>query len=97
MQLKICSRVSAKWRDLGKLVGLGYSDFDRFSKIEQNDPLICCDRVFDAWINKGGHGGRYPLTWQGLYNLLSDIEHQGVASDLETALNASLGVHIEKQ
>ena len=46
------------------------------------DDKKACQRVFIKWIIKGGHPPSYPLTWQGLYNLLCDVDLPGFADTL---------------
>ena len=72
------------------MLGQKIADLDRYQKIEGNDNNGCCIRVFDQWINGGGHVD-YPVTWKGLKSLLYDISHGGAAEKLSDALIA-LGI-----
>ena len=77
----IMSVVSSKWRQIG--IRTGQADhLDGYATRALNDNNQCCERVFRAWIAKGGHPPRYPLTWQGLYDLLCDIGHNGIANKM---------------
>ena len=89
-KLEILNTVSAKWRNIGILLGQKIADLDRYQKIEGNDNKGCCIRVFNHWIDSGGHVD-YPVTWKGLEDLLHDIEHGGAAEKLKNAL-VNLGI-----
>ena len=84
-KLKILSTVSTKWRNIGIHLGQKLTDLDGYQKMEGNDNNGCCGRVFDHWINDGGHVD-YPVTWKGVEDLLIDIEHAGAAVELRKAL-----------
>ena len=90
---KIIKKVSAEWKEIGRLIGLDEPDLTRFKNLEQSDIYECCVRVFNHWINNDGYLPKYPLSWKGLYDILCDIDHKALANDLEVAL-ASKGVHL---
>lgn len=92
-RLRIIKKVSAEWRELGRLIGFGAADLRRIDRLEHLDNVECCVDVFNHWIDNDGHPTNYPLTWQGLYDLLCDIEHDTVASYMKMAL-VSRGVSI---
>lgn len=50
-----------------------------------HDNKKCCVHVFNQWIQNNG-SQNYPLTWEGLHDLLLDIEHATAAEDLKSAL-----------
>jgi ankyrin len=93
-ELRIVSTVSAKWRELGLLVGLISSELEGFDRKSLHHNFDCCVHVFTHWFNNGGHPPKYPLSWKGLFDLLCDIKYRTIANDLEAAL-ASRGVNIE--
>lgn len=72
--LGIISAVSDQWRKIAIRTGQADDDLDEF------DEKTACQRVFIKWIINGGHPPMYPLTWQGLYDLLCDVDHHGVAN-----------------
>jgi hypothetical protein len=92
-ELRIVSTVSAKWRELGFLVGLISPELDGFDRRSLHNNFECCVHVFSHWCSNDGHPPKYPLNWKGLYDLLCDAKHKTVAKDLEEAL-ASRGVSI---
>ena len=64
-------------------LGLSSSDLDYFRTKAMLDNLICCEWVFDRWINNGGHPPKYPLSWKGVYDVLCAIELCGIANDMK--------------
>ena len=73
--------VSSKWRQIG--IRTGQTDhLNEYATKALHDANQCCERVFRVWILKGGHPPRYPLTWQGLYDLLCDIGCNGIANEM---------------
>ena len=87
--------VCGKWRKIG--IRTGQSDrLDGYATKALNDIDECCERVFRVWIAKGGHPPKYPHTWQGLYDLLCDIKHDGIANKMADE-KAEDGVCIEKR
>lgn len=45
----------------------------------------CLERVMQAWFDGRG-SSVYPITWEGLYELLEDAGFKRVAVDLEEAV-----------
>ena len=85
------SVVSSKWRQIG--IRTGQADhLDGYATRALNDDNQCCERVFRAWIAKGGHPPKYPLTWQGLCDLLCDIGHNRIANEMAD----EKGISVEK-
>lgn len=94
MGLNILKKVSSQWRTIGIRTGQA-DDLDNFERQAMFDNNISCQRVFKAWIDNGGHRN-YPLTWQGLYDLLCDIDHRGIANAMADAKNAQ-GASVRKR
>ena len=87
--------VSGQWRQIGIRTGQA-DDLDSYATKAHNDNSQCCERVFRVWIAKSGHHPRYPHTWQGLYDLLCDINHNGVANKMAEE-KAEEGMCIKKK
>jgi hypothetical protein len=81
-QSGIISKVSSQWRPLGLRFGLSTNTLDGYEKKAMLDNDTCCEKVFDHWINNGGHPPTYPLSWKGLHAVLCDIGHRGTAQEL---------------
>ena len=50
------------------------------------DNVDRCISVFSHWINNNGYPPNYPLTWDGLSELLRDVEHETAAMRLKEVL-----------
>lgn len=82
----LIEEVSAKWRKMGRLLGLQENQLDTF-ELDTGCTDDCWSKVMEYWLN--GHGGtEYPNTWDGLYNLLVDIKCSSVASHLRDAVSS---------
>lgn len=80
---RVIKRVSADWRDIGILLGLSVAELKEYTTLESVG-------VFNYWIENGGHPD-YPLSWEGLCDLLCDIDHDNIADNVKAAL-ASQGL-----
>ena len=92
-KLEIIKNISAQWQTLGFRVGLTLEECDEIESQDNKIHSKCCVRVFSKWIERNGCRD-YPLSWQGLYDLLCDIDKDAVAEKLKRAL-ASLGKTVE--
>lgn len=88
-KLTIIKQVASKWRDIGILLGLTMSELDTIRQNTLNDNHQSCQYIFSKWFENNGclH---YPITWEGVEELLMDIEMHTIAKSLKEAL-ASLG------
>ena len=82
--LKITELISAKWNKVGIMLGQQMSTLDNISQ-KSDDNIDRCLRVFSHWIEAQG-SPRYSLTWEGLLELLRDIDHSSAAKKLSDAL-----------
>ena len=55
--------------------------------------MDCCLDVFDDWIKRKGESIDYTVTWNGLHELLVDINHVATAECLNRALQ-TVGIDI---
>lgn len=86
-ELRLLDQICSKWHKVGILLGLGTNRLENYRDMTC-DNVQRCERVFTDWINNCGHEPEYPLTWDGLTALLSDIEHETMAVRLEEVLRA---------
>ena len=54
----------------------------------EKDGKGCCDNVFSYWLDNPPF--YYPVTWEGLYELLNDSELSQVATDLKRAVDNAI-------
>ena len=84
-QLK--SLVLHKWKDIGNLF-VPRQLLDTWAKEKDLDAKGCCDKVFSHWLDNPPR--YYPITWEGLYELLNDSQLSQVATDLKRAVNNAM-------
>ena len=87
-RVKIISAASHKWKDIASLI---CDDPNKTSVLEtkyQNKPNECLRQVFiDDFINKKPQD--YPQNWNGLIDLLNDVDLQVLASEVKNVLSSS--------
>ena len=81
-KFKLRSVVYHKWREIGNIV-CTRQQLDVLAK--EKDAEGCCEAVFSHWLD---HPHRYyPVTWEGLYELLDDSGLSEAAAELKTAVD----------
>lgn len=84
--LDVIDEVRAEWYKLGLRMGQKIADLENFRTKAVNDNYTCCTWVVNYWINNHGHPPHYPLSWNGLYDVLVAIGHSGTAENMRTKL-----------
>lgn len=84
--LGIVDKISMKYQALGLCVGLSLDKIEGFRQRSFLDNTATCNFILNAWVSKGGHPPNYPLSWQGLYDLLKDIGHKKAGGDMRRDL-----------
>ncbi len=77
------------WYDLGLRLGQPSAELDGYKvlTLTESSKYPCCQRVFSRWMENADDEGDYPVTWNGVYQLLRDMERAGLATKLEEALS----------
>ena len=90
---RLVNNVSSKWQKFGLMIDLTKNQMKNWAKETDNEE--CWERVMEAWLEGQGQD-EYPLTWEGLFKLLKDVEFQGVVPALKRAVEsaASQGTYI---
>ena len=84
-KFKLKNSIMHKWRDIGNLV-VPRQQLEVWA-IEKN-AKECCEAMLSHWLD---HPPRhYPLTWEGLYELLDDSELGQVATELKQAVDNAI-------
>ena len=84
-KFKLKSSIIHKWRDIGNLV-VPRQQLEVWAK--RKDDKECCEAVLSHWLD---HPPRhYPVTWEGLYELLDDSELGQVAIELKQAVDNAI-------
>jgi hypothetical protein len=91
-QFNLTKKIAHKWRTIGKLLGLTYSELqridDKHRRWFKSRPEECCRAVLELWLDNPPPD--YPATWQGLIDILEDSEIGGVATELRTVLSKAV-------
>lgn len=82
-EFKLTESISDSWQVAAKCLSLKPDKY----RVENND-VESCENVLSKWIKRNGHKD-YPLTWQGLHDLLSDMGRRKAADKLFKALKNS--------
>ncbi len=84
-KLRIIDEVSPKWREASSLLGLTPAHTQR---IEMNYPRVedRCHEVFHVWLSNEEEDTSYPSTWEGLIELLEDMELSALAKEIQTVV-----------
>ena len=72
-----------KWRDMGMLLDMSYNSLCALNDLRT--PMQCWISVLQRWLHGQG-SNYYPVGWDGLYELLDNVELPHVAQDLRTAV-----------
>ncbi len=80
-RIQIISQLSPKWSDVSDLLGFSTA---RIQQIRQDNSGVqdCCKEVMRLWLDSEDRACHYPTTWEGLIELLKDIELSSLASDI---------------
>lgn len=80
----LMDKISHKWRDIGELLDIPYSELESIFMKCHGNPKDCCRDILGQWLENPPP--EYSATWQGLIDLLEDSRLGQVASELRIAL-----------
>ena len=88
-EMHLINAMSPYWKRASDLLGL---DIYRISRIESNNRSVeeCCREVMLQWLSEADGAYNYPRTWDGLYELLKDMELPAIAKNLRGQSKALL-------
>ena len=66
------------------MLGMKQYELSTISMRNQKDPKPCCIEVLTKWFEDGSP--HYPLTWEGMFELLEDLDETELISELQNAL-----------
>ena len=89
MEFRLIEHVSAKWKEMGRLLDMSNDELDGISRKTLNDNTESCWCVFSRWMDSDHVS--YPPTWMGLYELLRGARKVRIAEEMKTALE-TLGI-----
>ena len=86
-RFELVTRVSSRWDSFGIHLGFPQDQLESWEKEYSRDTAKCWNKVMGQWLNNGGTKD-YPATWEGLYELLEDVNYKQVAEDLKEIVKA---------
>ena len=84
-RLKLLNLISNEWRDAGLLLELNTAELENIEQ-KTNDDERRFALVFTRWIDNDGQPPQYRLSWDGLCDLLYDLDRDSAAEELKQAL-----------
>ena len=82
--LRILDEITSRWTEAGDLLGLSPARLKGIEEHRLRDVRSCCRDVLQDWIQD--NQGSYPVSWEGLICLLTDMKLTILAKELENAL-----------
>ena len=82
--IKIRDKISPKWIEAGDLLGLSSERLKGIDLQHRGDVGMCIRDVLVDWLHE--NKGSYPTTWEGVVQLLEDMELSAIAQLLKIAL-----------
>lgn len=86
-QFRLMDKIGTKWQVIGQCIGLASYKLDLIDR-ENRETAVRLERVMTEWLCGEG-AGHYPVTWEGLYHLLEEINMNAVALGLREAVTKS--------
>ena len=83
-KLRIVQNICPKWRQIGNMLNISDSLLESILSQYRGDLEECCYAVLRQWLDNGSPD--YPLTWEGLLELLEDADCAQVGEELRDAL-----------
>ena len=82
---QLVNKVSAKWQSIGIILGITFNTLEGWRVEALNNATTIWNKVMNYWLT-GQSKSNYPITRQGLYSMLEDIEASEVAKELKIAV-----------
>ena len=81
----LMEKIAYKWRTLGELLGLPFSKLQSLATEHRDKPEECCRAVLGQWLDNPPPD--YPITWEGLLELLEDGQLGQIVTELRNVLD----------
>ena len=85
--LGLFQQISSEWITLGECLGISAPALNVLQTKYMFSSYTSCVMVFQRWINNDGFPSHYPVTWQGLYDVLFDIHMGRIAMEMKEKLS----------
>ena len=88
--VNIINSVSHRWRQLASLLSDDINKAENLSQKFNNDPHMCLEQLFkDCFIKNKPAVDRYSQDWDGLIELLEDIDEAAIAEEVREIVTNS--------
>lgn len=90
-QYRLVSRICSSWQDVGSILGINQEKLDSIREENMLRTENRIRRVFSLWLENAAQLPKceyYPLSWQGLYDILLDCEFSTAAMEYFEFLNS---------
>ena len=85
-RFRIVSEISNKWQEIGILIGISHQQLEAWKR-EKRDNKVCCIAVLNHWLQYSSR--KYPVSWEGLCEILEDCELGQVAERLKVVRSSA--------
>ena len=85
----LVDEVSTKWNKFGLLLKMPKNVLSGLSTKNLMDAERCWEDVMQFWLDGGSTNEDYPVSWEGLYELLENAKCSEVAKQLKDAVKNS--------
>lgn len=92
-EFRLLQNVQRHWEDIGILVGIHPNTLKSFQLQRGNNLEKQCQDVFQTWLEQGLK--KYPVTWNGLLEVLKDVQLNEISRELEKVLGKYMYVVAE--
>jgi hypothetical protein len=86
-KFRVVSEIFNKWQEIGILVEIPHQQLEAWER-EKRESKACCIAVLNHWLQNAS--GKYPVSWEGVCEILEDCELGQVAERLRVAVNAAV-------
>ena len=87
-ELKLYEVLATVWIKVSDLIGLDMYTRRGIEQKYPTEPVLCVQLAIEEWIKNLSKYTAYSCTWNGIYNLLTDLDISAVAKRLKEALEA---------
>ena len=81
----IIEAIQTEWRKIGCLLTISHQKLKEFDRENNHNDNSNCSDVVHTWLQEGSD--KYPCTWDGLLQVMKDVQLNVPAQDLEEALH----------
>ena len=70
---------------MASLLGFKQEEMKEIERNNSRDCKECCRGILTSWVEQGRGQDQYSFTWDGIYQLLEDLECSAAARTLKEA------------